>query len=721
MTHARYDTDGSIESHEGLAHLVGGNDSRTGSGTTTTRVGLGRGPSTQRSFHTAWTSPDETDAPYPNDSNHPDEAHRAWSSRVPAAASPVGSDLSRIAPSPSFTPFPSLPRISTSSSRHVSPPPSPPATWPSPFLPDPPAFPRPVLSASPEPYTSTLRSHWSSQAGNRVVETDSLRRPGSIGPSTRPYVKHFSLNDPPLDRQFDDDDDDGGEHLSAWLPSLAWQRRGTHDDDETIDEDDRIESERGEFAGLAGRYQHGVGYERGASGVTDPIDAEKRAKRMRRLERAFGRVGQAELEAGRADDPEGTASLSTRMTRYKEHEKRERTERERRSGVDRKGRLVVDGRKKRTTMRWVQGVGSIVVGFGSIGAPVLTHPEPKPPQSGSLPLIILYVLPFLSLFATTYFHLVRPAVHLRRTGRTDDRLGPPNSPFAGFASGFEQTGTRSGASPYGHGGGGGGGCCGTSRARVPRGLVDARQHAYQPTSINVFVDPSMFPLARRSAEGIGSDSEFMERSKRRRKREKKRRRKEREQRRHGRQVDGARTSGNNTDDDDDDLATSSPASSTDSLSSSSSSPSPSRSGRTASTSPHNPRSFSSILSHVALETACLEARKRTKQVALVDFLTGAVWVGVSVWTIGWSETCKPATFDGFCHEARETDDEVVLFVYPPTTEPSQSSDLYNLSIAFACLVGISCFVSFSFDCLDLSRTKVSPRHRQQARIGRRGT
>lgn len=45
--------------------------------------------------------------------------------------------------------------------------------------------------------------------------------------------------------------------------------------------------------------------------------------------------------------------------------------------------------------------------------------------------------------------------------------------------------------------------------------------------------------------------------------------------------------------------------------------------------------------------------------------------------------------------------------------PTWHSNLYNSALAFAILLSLAFFTSCAFDCLDLARTKVSPRHRQQ--------
>ncbi|BGP10220.1 hypothetical protein JCM10049v2_006103 [Rhodotorula toruloides] len=127
---------------------------------------------------------------------------------------------------------------------------------------------------------------------------------------------------------------------------------------------------------------------------------------MEKLERKFGQE--------RSTDAAGV-SAKQRMKEAKDATKAEKLEVQRTTGVDDKGRLVVMGRRKRLALRWFQAGGAVIVGIGSIGAAVLTHPKDKPPPSGSAPLLILYLLPFLSLFLTTYLF----AIHIGG-GRTSE-------------------------------------------------------------------------------------------------------------------------------------------------------------------------------------------------------------------------------------------------------------------------------------------------------------
>ena len=171
-------------------------------------------------------------------------------------------------------------------------------------------------------------------------------------------------------------------------------------------------------------------------------------------------------------------------------------------------------------------------------------------------------------------------------------------------------------------------CFGGARNRVPRG---GSQQAYQPTSINLIVDPSFF-ATNTSQKALTSDERIEDRRRRRRK-ENKRKRRDRTSR-----PEGKRRASNESDLE------------TDLLSSSSSFSSLSDSDieRNHSYSSSNPRSFSSILSHVALEERWLAARKQVKWNATVDVSLGALWGGVGVWAIGFNgKHCPMGGFEGY--------------------------------------------------------------------------
>lgn len=65
-------------------------------------------------------------------------------------------------------------------------------------------------------------------------------------------------------------------------------------------------------------------------------------------------------------------SMKAGMKAMKEERDRKKREELERSGVDEKGRLAVTGAKKRSALRWFQGLGAIVVGVGSVGATLVS-------------------------------------------------------------------------------------------------------------------------------------------------------------------------------------------------------------------------------------------------------------------------------------------------------------------------------------------------------------
>ncbi|GAA5961443.1 hypothetical protein JCM3765_003582 [Sporobolomyces pararoseus] len=433
------------------------------------------------------------------------------------------------------------------------------------------------------------------------------------------------------------------ENKLEWVPSLDSEFQHSH-----------------EFDGLGGAYQHGVGYEReitASNGKKGKISEAKLASRIKKLEQKF--VDNCPTLQNR--EASGR-SIKEGMKAMKEELRREKMEQRQRSGIDEKGRLLVAGVKKRNTMRWFQGVGAIVIAIASIGASVLAKPKEKPPPSGTIPLIILYIFPFVSFLITIYLFVLRPCLFASRLRKAANSSENALQRFSGsypLVQGHQSIHESSNWCS----------CLGGGRSRVPRG---GSQQAYQPTSINLIVDPSWFSQQTKS-QTIVPRGQVEERQRRRRKANRRKRRQRTS--RAEKQQRAAKDSDVETD----------------LLSSSSSISSLSDSDIEVDTSysSTNPRSFSSILSHVALEERWLAARKQVKWNATVDFLTGTLWGGVGVWAIGFNgKKCPMGGFEGYCN-------------------------LYNTALAFSILLSIAFFTSFAFDCLDLSRAKVSPRHRQQ--------
>ncbi|GAA5823744.1 hypothetical protein JCM11251_003277 [Rhodosporidiobolus azoricus] len=444
--------------------------------------------------------------------------------------------------------------------------------------------------------------------------------------------------------------------------------------EEQEEEDEENYNGKGDYQHAAGTYQHGIGFD--SHGGDRPIERPLIERRRERLERKFG-VSPSSASPTSPSFPSRSSKFSFAAATAAQNKQMQ--DFQERSGVDEKGRLVVEkGGKKRKAARWAEGLGAVIVGMGSIGS-AFTHPDPVPPPSGSAPLIALYLLPFLSLGITLYLHVIRPALFKRRRVR---------QPPSGFSEGGGMVvpllqGDMGGMT------GSGGGCCGRRREkRVPRGMMGMAGMSgmngpgkYQPqqhgTTVNLVVDPSMFPALGMSKTPA---DEVRERQKRKRRTKKEQRRREQRKRRHG-EAGGAL---------DESL-----------VSSSSSISSFSSSDSEVDADPSNPYSRKSILSSpLALEPLFLGARSWARKVALTEMLSGSVWAGVGAWGIGWSGKCKPGSGSGFCHELN-IDGRGIY------------SDLYNLALAFAILTSLTFFTSATFGFIDLARTKgKNPRWRQ---------
>lgn len=144
------------------------------------------------------------------------------------------------------------------------------------------------------------------------------------------------------------------------------------------------------YKGLVeGEYRYGVGYE-AASGATSasvgraPIDAERKAQRLKALQREFG-AGHASLSADDSNTTQGSKGSSKKKRKHpsyepaptykelREREKAQRREAEAECGIDRNGELlIVHGRKWRTGMRWFQGVGAAIALFAGLGGALVS-------------------------------------------------------------------------------------------------------------------------------------------------------------------------------------------------------------------------------------------------------------------------------------------------------------------------------------------------------------
>lgn len=392
----------------------------------------------------------------------------------------------------------------------------------------------------------------------------------------------------------------GGEGAQPY-PYLESQDRYARREGDEEEEGGWVEEGgKNEWEGTGGEYRHGVGFDHPASDK----DKRKVKERMRRLEREFG-----ERKGVGGGGWEGL-SMKERMKKVKEEQRKEKADLVERSGVDSRGRLVVMGRRKRVALRWLQGFGALGVGIGSIGSALVraflslryscsladsflrtqfTKPETTPPPAASAPLYILYLLPFLSLILTLYLFIFRPCTH----------RNPPTTSPNQFVVPLLQGSHPSALSSSG--------CCCLGSDRKKGKMRAQQQHA---TTVNLVVDPSMFPHLMNGPTPRSSTD--------------KRRRKKRRSRRVDKEEDPS-----------------------DSSSSSSSDSSDAWSFHESSNprDPHQQRK--GILSAVHLEGRWRDARAWVRKIACWDFAAGLCWAAAGGYAIGFGERCTPGAFGGW--------------------------------------------------------------------------
>ncbi|GJN92373.1 hypothetical protein Rhopal_005403-T1 [Rhodotorula paludigena] len=428
---------------------------------------------------------------------------------------------------------------------------------------------------------------------------------------------------------------------------------------------DEREGAQGEWDGIAGdSYRHGVGYD----STRPPTAPAQLDRRMKRLSRRFG-PDSAPSAAAERD------AAKARFRAAHEAQKREAAELERKTGVSpRTGRLVVLGPKKRNALRWFEGGGAVIVAIGAIGASLFTHPDPPPAPSGSAPLIALCLAPFPSLLLTLYLFVLRPLLYRRRASRA---AASPTDSVQGAYPYLMQPPEQ----------GGRGGCCpcfGGGRKRVSRGygVGGPAEHAFG--TLNLVVDPRLLGTG-----GLG-EAEEVERRRRERRREK-RERARRKRRRDKKKERRRETRAGGGIEEDDDLVSSSLSDSASCLSSSSaSSTSDPWSSRSPTSSRPTPRH--ALLSHLSHEATWRRARAALQRETGADALCAVGWGALGVWALQGAGGCTPGEGKGFCN-------------------------LYNTALAFSILVCAAFVGSFTLDCVDLGRTKISPRFRQQRLVG----
>lgn len=180
------------------------------------------------------------------------------------------------------------------------------------------------------------------------------------------------------------------------------------------------------------------------------------------------------------------------------------------------------------------------------------------------------------------------------------------------------------------------GCCGCfgSRKKNTKGLV-------QPQTINLMMDPRMFPHLNRDENIAEQNVRERERKRRRGEKESEKRKKEKRRERKRDSARGRLTNENAGDFDSEDSTTTS--SGAESISEddawSISDPNTSKSNRT------NQRK--NLLSSIVLESRWREARSWLKKITVWDIVASVIWSAVGIYAIGFGEKCKPGSFEGW--------------------------------------------------------------------------
>lgn len=120
---------------------------------------------------------------------------------------------------------------------------------------------------------------------------------------------------------------------------------------------------------------------------TDPpengrtVDDTVKEERIRMLEREFG---------GKGKQPSDLESQTV-------------------GSVDKRGRIITEGPKKRVATRWIQVLFALLAGGSVIYASLFIKPDPPAPPAGKIPLYILYVLSVITFLGTAYIFLIYPS------------------------------------------------------------------------------------------------------------------------------------------------------------------------------------------------------------------------------------------------------------------------------------------------------------------------
>ncbi|KAF8635503.1 hypothetical protein AX17_003893 [Amanita inopinata Kibby_2008] len=196
----------------------------------------------------------------------------------------------------------------------------------------------------------------------------------------------------------------------------------------------------------------------------DPVNAETKQERIRMLEREFGPKSKNTMADDAFLDENGRPLVGT---------------------VDKKGRLVTPGPRKRAALRVLQILLSFVAAVPSIYAALVIKPkEGAPPPAGKVAAFVLYVVSVITALFMLYLFLFRPCC-VPRKRNSDNPL----------TSGLMVLPVQ--ALPGGKGG----------KKKKRKGKKD-NQNAGGDVQVNLIVDPYALGGQGKGGEGNGDDEEW---------------------------------------------------------------------------------------------------------------------------------------------------------------------------------------------------------------------
>lgn len=88
--------------------------------------------------------------------------------------------------------------------------------------------------------------------------------------------------------------------------------------------------------------------------------------------------------------------------------------------VNKQGRIITEGPKKRLATRWIQVLFALLAGGAVIYASLFIKPQPPAPPAGKIPLYVLYVLSVITFLGAAYMFLIYPSCCGARSKNSKD-------------------------------------------------------------------------------------------------------------------------------------------------------------------------------------------------------------------------------------------------------------------------------------------------------------